>query len=70
MKTETETEKIIPFKAITLTLESLDVNQTINVLNTQRASFSCTIQRLLDKGSKRFTVKRVNDYYFTIKRIM
>ena len=52
----------------TLTLETLRVNETVDVPNYQRASLETTKMRVMDKSSKLFSFHRVNSTYFTIKR--
>ena len=63
------TEKIPALENVTNTLENMKKGISIPVPNYQRVSINGTIQRLKDTSSRRYSCKRINDTYFTIKRI-
>lgn len=62
-------EAVAPLENITSTLETMKVNSLISIPNYQRATINSTIQRLKDRSSRRFSIKRINDIYFTLRRI-
>ena len=65
-----ETEKEIKLhESPTIVLDSLRINKTERLLNTQRYSFETTAQRFKNNSTKKFSFKRVNDLYSTVKRI-
>ena len=66
---EKEIEKVIALESPTISLEAMRLNSTIKAPNYQRESVNKTIGRIKDISSKKFTCKRTNDIYFTIKRI-
>ena len=65
MEKQKELKKL---KSPTLTLETLRVNETVEVPNFQRASLESTKVRVMDKSSKLFRFHKVNSTYFTITR--
>lgn len=62
-------ENVSVVENITSTLETMRLGSTLSAPNFQRVSFNGTCQRLKDTSSRRYSFKRVNDTYFTIKRI-
>ena len=68
----TQTKEIIKVEALISPMASLDalrLKSKIYAPNHQRASIDTTIKRIKDKSSKRFSCTRMNDEYFSIKRI-
>ena len=63
------TEKISPLESVTITLENMRLGSVEKVPNYQRVSINGTVQRLKDTSSKRYSCTRINDTYFTIKRV-
>ena len=63
-------KKVIRLDSPSDTLDSMEVGNTEFVLNSQRLSVESTIRRLRDRSRKRFTLKRINDEYFTVKRTL
>lgn len=49
-------------------LDSLRVNKTERLLNTQRYSFETTVQRFRNTTEKRFSFKKENDLTSIVKR--
>lgn len=49
-------------------LNKLRIGQRGKAPNCQRLTFETTILRMKNKGDKRFTLKKENEQYFTIKR--
>lgn len=65
-----ETEKEIKLhESPTIVLDSLRINKTEKLLNTQRYSFETTAQRFKNTTAKRFSFKRENDLISIVKRI-
>jgi hypothetical protein len=62
-------EKIEWLYSLTDTLDKMSKNEVIKAQNKQRVSVEGTVRRIKDVSSKRFSLKRVNDDYFTITRI-
>ena len=63
-------DEVKQLENVTNTLETMRINSTICIPNSQRTTINTTIQRLKDKSKRKFTVKRINDTYFTLKRIV
>lgn len=61
-------EKIVALESPTASLEALKLGERLNAPNFQRLTVETTIRRIKDKSSKRFSCKRINDYYFTVLR--
>lgn len=53
----------------TLALDTLRIRGEIYVPNYQRESFNTTIRRMGNISAKRFTCKRQNNEFFTVKRV-
>jgi len=65
-------ENVQNIERMTVTLETLRRNETVNVPNHQRVSANGTIQRLKQSSTKKFKCNVIVtgiDGYFTIKRV-
>lgn len=62
-------KKIKTIESPTQALNGLRLRGELEAPNTQRESIATTIRRMKVASSKRFTCRKVNDQYFTIKRI-
>lgn len=65
---EKNEEKVEKIEKPTELLNKLRVGQKTKAPNVQRLTFETTILRMKNKGDKRFTLKKENEQYFTIKR--
>lgn len=69
MQKENQVTEIKVVGSPTAALEKLRVGWSLKAPNIQRVSFNGTTVRMRNYSTKRFTFKKVNDEYFTIKRI-
>lgn len=51
------------------TLENLKISGSVNAPRYQRASIKQAIARIKDECQKRYSIKSINDYVITVKRI-
>lgn len=65
---EKNEEKVEKIEKPTELLNKLRVGQKTKAPNVQRLTFETTILRMKNKGEKRFTLKKENELFFTIKR--
>lgn len=65
---EKNEEKVEKIEKPTKLLNKLRVGQKTKAPNVQRLTFETTILRMKNKGEKRFTLKKENELFFTIKR--
>jgi len=50
-------------------LENMKINASVLIPSFQKASVSTTIGRIKDTSTKRYSVKKVNDQTYIVKRI-
>lgn len=61
-------KKVEALIEVTKTLDNMKLKQVVEAPNYQRESIYGTIRRIKDRSSKRYSLHRVNDYYFTVTR--
>lgn len=61
-------KKVEALIEVTKTLDNMKLKQVVKAPNFQRESIYGTIRRIKDRSSKRYSLHRVNDYYFTVTR--
>lgn len=61
--------KINPLETPKFTLENLKLNETVDIPSYQKNSINSTIIRIKDTSSKRYSVNKINDFAYTVKRI-
>lgn len=64
-----QTSNVEAIESPTTALDTLRVSASIVVPSYQRGSFDTTRQRMKDISSKRFSISKIDDLSFTIKRI-
>lgn len=62
-------KKIQTIESPTQALNSLRLKGELEAPNAQRESIATTIRRMKAVSTKRFTCRKVNEQFFTIKRI-
>jgi hypothetical protein len=60
---------IKPLSPVKNTLENLRITGIVYAPRAQKASIKQAIQRIKDECQKRYSIKSINDYHITIKRI-
>ena len=64
-----ELVKINALSPVKNTLENMKIGGTVDAPRYQRASIKQAIARIKDECMKRYSIRTVNDYQITIKRI-
>jgi hypothetical protein len=61
--------KINPLETPKFTLENLKLSETVDIPSFQKNSINSTIIRIKDTSSKRYSVNKINDFAYAVKRI-
>ena len=65
---EKKANKLTALETPQNTLMNLRVNGTLTIPSFQKNSISSTISRIKDISSMRYSLKKIDDYSYTVKR--